>query len=509
MTHMTQLPGYQGYLRLHEREFVVGKEVAEDRFQDVYIKPTSSMDEHDLYKSVYAKTMDKKTLVDYHRKEGEKRRQTLQQAATNSLTQRNVNYNDPSIPSPSPYTVNNLPSGIHVNGAGLNHTATINDNNTITTNYDVNNSNNAPVYVSGLVAGVTSRPWSSTGKLPLSTSATIQNNPNPALNTWSSVYRDNYTTLSPPVIRPNIATAHALSNHPGFDPAQKKRLPHQPWERVQRYGDPGVLVKTTEEKEFVPESDKDSLHKRMVAQPHEADSLPCLYGHELPISLSQTLSSVPMANNLLYSSNHAQSTYFRDHAAQGRHNLDKSGAGATGGHLKVNDTDEKEITHLHLFPSTELIGPTEAALKAQREYAAHIPTMHHQPPPPASHTSSATASSTSSPSTLAATATASTISQMATTKELFAGSTKAEPIRIPGYAGFIPASENNKGNLTGVMPFPHPKENILDTYRHDIPHYTGHQPRAVVNDHGPRTPRGKKRMNEGLVASLILDSMKI
>jgi hypothetical protein len=68
---------------------------------------------------------------------------------------------------------------------------------------------------------------------------------------------------------------------------------------------------------------------------------------------------------------------------------------------------------------------------------------------------------------------------------------------------------NNQLSLTGNQPTPNTKDHILQTFKHDMPGYTGHKPRSVVNVRGPRTPRGKTRMNEGLVASLILESMKI
>lgn len=98
------------------------------------------------------------------------------------------------------------------------------------------------------------------------------------------------------------------------------------------------------------------------------------------------------------------------------------------------------------------------------------------------------------------------VAEMATTKQLFAGTSKAS-VRLPGYAGHIPASENNVYGLNGIQP--DTKNNLQEIYRHDMPGYTGHHPESVVNDRGPRTPRGKRRMNEGLVAGLILESMKV
>ncbi len=112
------------------------------------------------------------------------------------------------------------------------------------------------------------------------------------------------------------------------------------------------------------------------------------------------------------------------------------------------------------------------------------------------------------------------VSQMGTTRELFAGSSKHGQIRIPGYQGYIPHSAANHSSLRGGPPGnrsgpggqlqPAAKDPILlSTFSHDMPGYAGHQPQCVVNVRGPRSPRGKKRLNEGLVASLILDSMKI
>jgi len=99
------------------------------------------------------------------------------------------------------------------------------------------------------------------------------------------------------------------------------------------------------------------------------------------------------------------------------------------------------------------------------------------------------------------------LSKTATTRELFAGTNKSSQ-RIVGYEGFVPAAERNRSSIVGDASNPN-KDNILAVYRHDMPGYTGHKPSCVLNERGPRTPRGKRRLHEGLHASLVLDSMRI
>jgi len=98
------------------------------------------------------------------------------------------------------------------------------------------------------------------------------------------------------------------------------------------------------------------------------------------------------------------------------------------------------------------------------------------------------------------------VTAMSTTKDLFEGTAK-DSIRVSGYSGYVPGSINNRHTIQGDNS--NHKDNLLQIYRHDMCSYGGHQPRCVINDRGPRSPRGKRRMNEGLVASLILDSMKV
>jgi len=106
------------------------------------------------------------------------------------------------------------------------------------------------------------------------------------------------------------------------------------------------------------------------------------------------------------------------------------------------------------------------------------------------------------------------MTEMGSTLELFAGSHKgpsSKGWRIPGYTGHCPQSLPNQSALRGDLALKSPvrKDILLENYLHDMSGYTGSRPRDVVNLHGPRTPRGKKRMEESLVASLILDSMKV
>jgi len=77
------------------------------------------------------------------------------------------------------------------------------------------------------------------------------------------------------------------------------------------------------------------------------------------------------------------------------------------------------------------------------------------------------------------------ISRRATTSDLFSGSTKAS-VYNPNYAGFVPRSDNNVGTIRQNVP-PTVKDNLLQTYNHNLPKYTGSRPSNVMNDRGPRT----------------------
>ncbi|CAM9331673.1 unnamed protein product, partial [Phaeothamnion confervicola] len=68
---------------------------------------------------------------------------------------------------------------------------------------------------------------------------------------------------------------------------------------------------------------------------------------------------------------------------------------------------------------------------------------------------------------------------------------------LPGYSGFVPASETNIRTAMGEASAaaaaagggarvpPRAAASSL-VYRHNVPGYTGHEPRAVSNDRGPR-----------------------
>jgi len=99
------------------------------------------------------------------------------------------------------------------------------------------------------------------------------------------------------------------------------------------------------------------------------------------------------------------------------------------------------------------------------------------------------------------------LSQTATTKDLFVGSVKGSDGHIPGYSGHVPSSEKNTRALkreakTNV------KDNLIETYRHNMPGYSGFKPVSVVNDRGPRNPASKGGLKIGTATGLILSSMK-
>jgi hypothetical protein len=276
----------------------------------------------------------------------------------------------------------------------------------------------------------------------------------------------------------------------------------------------------------------------------EGESLPALDG-TLNKSLAQAIASLPAADNILKGNVSLHGSYSRDYGHRGHHPLQRN-AGLVGGPPVIHagsmtsgsspsfyPTSWRPATHHHNFPSPSLIGPSGAKVGPHPiEGINHYPHTSYDvsafPAPqqqaqqqggngnaafsktaPPTRTNSASAVGTGFSLNLPV---APSVSDMGTTKELFAGSTKASGVRIPGYQGFIPASAANALAIQGGPPHgtgPSAKDHILTTFSHDMPGYSGHQPRCVVNVRGPRTPRGKKRLNEGLVASLILDSMKI
>lgn len=99
-------------------------------------------------------------------------------------------------------------------------------------------------------------------------------------------------------------------------------------------------------------------------------------------------------------------------------------------------------------------------------------------------------------------------SRRATTAELFGGTNKGS-IRVPGHTGWVPESKNNDYNLAGTeITSNTTKDNFLITYRHNLPGYTGHNPAAVINDHGPRNPSSKVPIKGPVHAGLVLDSQR-
>jgi len=255
-------------------------------------------------------------------------------------------------------------------------------------------------------------------------------------------------------------------------------------------------------------------------------------------SLAQAIASLPAADNILKGNPDLHSSYSRDYGQRGHHPLQRT-SGIMGGppmiHLGSITSGSADSaysrappTHKHNFPSQHLIGPSGKnagphPIECINEYPAtkYVAQWrpHQEEEEEKEEEGTGATMAGGSPFTKGGSKGARFtgvldcglgVSAMGTTRELYAGSSKASrDIRIPGYAGFVPASLPNQLALTGAPHSPAAKDHILQTYKHDKPGYTGHRPQCVVNERGPRTPRGKKRLNEGLVASLILDSMKI
>lgn len=241
-----------------------------------------------------------------------------------------------------------------------------------------------------------------------------------------------------------------------------------------------------------------------------ADQLPPL-DNTLNKSLAQAISSLPAADNLIKANVGMHGSYSRDFGQRGHHPLQRN-AGITGsappiepGHMTLaharSTYPSAEPTHAHLFPSSSLIGPSGAKkgpnpVEGRNQYAHTNYRDSSERPGSAGDNPFLQGSKIN-------------VCDIATTRELFAGSTKgSSQLRIPKYSGFIPAAHTNQASLTGTV-VPSASKDILHTFKHDMPGYTGHQPSSVHNLRGPRSPRGKKRLPDGLIASLILDSMKI
>lgn len=64
---------------------------------------------------------------------------------------------------------------------------------------------------------------------------------------------------------------------------------------------------------------------------------------------------------------------------------------------------------------------------------------------------------------------------------------------IPGYTGFIPKAQTNEtamkqGMMVEPRPAPVSKSILRETFARNTPGYSGHQPRAAINDRGPVQP---------------------
>ena len=280
-------------------------------------------------------------------------------------------------------------------------------------------------------------------------------------------------------------------------------------------------------------SSSPTLHPRYPNNPVSFDNggapLPVLE-NTLNKSLAQAIASLPAADNLLKGNVDLHGSYSRDYGHRGHHPLQRT-AGLVGGPPAIHAGSitaggaasaypKAAPTHIHSFPSSSLIGPSGQKagphpIEGMNEY---VQTGYNAVASSYGAAGTDGGAATSSPNPFlrggpgasGARLVGDSISETATTRELFAGSTKrSRDIRVPGAGGFVPASDTNQLQLTGAQPVPSTKDNILAVFNHNMPGYTGHAPMASTNIRGPRTPRGKKRLNEGLVASLILDSMKV
>lgn len=73
---------------------------------------------------------------------------------------------------------------------------------------------------------------------------------------------------------------------------------------------------------------------------------------------------------------------------------------------------------------------------------------------------------------------------LGTTQDLFEGTTK-DTYHVPGYCGFIPSKVNPYAFKHGDMEHPREKmSNLRLVHRKNVPGYTGHCPKAAVNDIG-------------------------
>lgn len=107
----------------------------------------------------------------------------------------------------------------------------------------------------------------------------------------------------------------------------------------------------------------------------------------------------------------------------------------------------------------------------------------------------------------------------ASSADLFAGTVKGSlGLHVPGYTGHVPGSRVNhkllnggSGNAPTGVHATHShksKDNLTENYRHNLPGYSGYQPTNLVNDRGPRNPKGRQPPPTGSNTGLILASMK-
>lgn len=179
-------------------------------------------------------------------------------------------------------------------------------------------------------------------------------------------------------------------------------------------------------------------------------------------SLAQAIASLPAADNILKGNVDIHGSYARDYGHRGHHPLQRT-AGHVGGppvihagSITVGSANsaytQSPATHQHIFPSSSLIGPSGAkAGPSPIEGINEYPNTSYSP----SISADATSTNTNNTPNLTQRQEPGTavenpftkgskigdnLCEIGTTKELFAGSTKSAAIRVPGYAGFIPAS---------------------------------------------------------------------
>mmetsp|Transcript_21753 Transcript_21753/g.59597 ORF Transcript_21753/g.59597 Transcript_21753/m.59597 type:complete len:232 (+) Transcript_21753:1040-1735(+) len=120
------------------------------------------------------------------------------------------------------------------------------------------------------------------------------------------------------------------------------------------------------------------------------------------------------------------------------------------------------------------------------------------------------------------------VSAMASTRELFAGTTKAEG-RVPNYGGFVPESAAQDGGLSGgdgmassvtLRASLHARDHLhtntkrfelfgLKTFKEHLPRYTGFQPSEACNCRRPDFREGWKDTSYGDPNSAVADHVAL